>query len=449
MPGQNASVAWVLAICILLILEHTVPIFAKTSPHQHQSARIEKKLDSDVKEFRFEALETSLAALPPGPERDYFAGILANRTGHVEESIRLLRSSIPQLKISQPKRAAIALESLADDYTKSYRYADAANTYDDLLGHYANKLGHEERQSVKDDSGVVQLLKTSPPQTILWSRPVRLKTEHDSIGAIDTVLTVNGVHAPWLLDTGANMSVVSASFAQRLGLHPLPGYAQTMGGLTGIENRMQVAVLPTLQIGGATLHNLVLLVLDDKSLKIETGKKPYQIQAILGFPAFQAMGAITFLQDGEFEAGATAVPPGPTARMFLDELTPLIECGLDGKDLIFSFDTGANGSTFSVRYFDEFHTQVESLKKAAMEAYGAGGGRRTDIHLLPNVTLQIAGKTVVLRHVPISTAPVGSDIDQVYGNLGRDLVAGFESFTLDFTNMTFSLGKELSPKPKH
>jgi hypothetical protein len=48
-------------------------------------------------------------------------------------------------------------------------------------------------------------------------------------------------------------------FAKRLGLTPLPGFAQTMAGLTGIENPMQVAILPTLQMGRA------------KSRKIATG----------------------------------------------------------------------------------------------------------------------------------------------------------------------------------
>jgi len=64
--------------------------------------------------------------MSPGSERDYFAGVMANRTGHVEDSIRLLNSALPAIRESQPARAAIALEALADDYTKTFRYSDAA-----------------------------------------------------------------------------------------------------------------------------------------------------------------------------------------------------------------------------------------------------------------------------------------------------------------------------------
>jgi len=43
---------------------------------------------------------------------------------------------------------------------------------------------------------------------------------------------------------------------------------------------LQVAVLPTLQVGGATVKNVVVLMLEDANLKVGTGKHAYQINAI-------------------------------------------------------------------------------------------------------------------------------------------------------------------------
>jgi hypothetical protein len=51
--------------------------------------------------------------------------------------------------------------------------------------------------------------------------------------------------------------------------------------------------------------------------------------------------------------------------------------------------------------------------------------------------------------VPILLSTMGSGIDDLYGNLGQDVVAGFESFTLDFSAMTFSLGEPLAPHVEH
>ena len=406
-------------------------------------------LDTEIKEFRIDALEARLARMPQGPERDYAGGVLANRAGNIEESIQLLERALPQIRKTQPRRTAIALECLADDFTKIYRYADAAKAFDDLLAHFARELAPANLQGDRDNSGVVHLLKAAPRQTIWLDGPVRLKTQRDATGDLDTDLTVNGISEHWLLDTGANMSVVTVSFAKRLGVKPLPGYGQTSSGVTGIENRLQVAVLPELKFGSAEVHNAVLLILDDKNLDVGIGNSTYQIEAILGYPVLQALGAVTFSQNGTLEAGAGAAPSGVAARMFMDGLAPMIECGVGGKNLLFDLDTGANGSMFSVRYFEDFKAQLGSWKKAKHEGSGAGGVKVTDVYLVPTLELKVGDRIATLHRIPIFTSAVGTSIDDVYGNLGQDMLSEFDSFTLDFAHMRFSLGKPVPVAAKH
>jgi hypothetical protein len=76
---------------------------------------------------------------------------------------------------------------------------------------------------------------------------------------------------------------------------------------------------------------------------------------------------------------------------------------------------------------------------------GAGGVVKRKIYIQPQVKLGIGDKTATLEKVPIYTSGTGTDIADLYGNLGQDLVANFDSFTLDFSTMTFSLGKLLAP----
>ncbi len=398
-------------------------------------------LDAAVKEFRLSELEANVQTMQAGPERDYFAGLLANRSGHIDDSILLLNRALPSIRQSQPKRAAIALEALADDYTKRFRYSDAARTYDDLLAHFGGQL---DSGGTKDDSDLAHLLQGVPAQTITWQGPVRLKTERNPIGSLVTELTVNGIRERWLLDTGANQSVVSRSFARQLGLKPLPGFAQTGSGITGIANTLQVTVLPTLQMGGATLKNVVVLILEDANLKVGSGNDAYQINAILGHPVFEALGTITFLRRGEFEAGDAAQRQTTGTRMYMRRLTPVIECGAEGNKLPFTFDTGASGTDLSVRYYEQFREKALSWKKRVSQSSGAGGTVKRRIYMQPKLVLTIGDKTATLKNVSIFPARMNSGIDELYGNLGQDLVAGFESFTLDFTKMTFSLGTALT-----
>jgi hypothetical protein len=202
-------------------------------------------------------------------------------------------------------------------------------------------------------------------------------------------------------------------------------------------------------MGGATLRNVVVIVLDDANLKIGMGKQAYQINGIIGYPVYQALGAVTFLHGGGFEAGEKTRSSAARTRMYMKLLTPVIECAVEGKNLPFSFDTGASGTTLSARYYERFRSESGTWKKGKNKSGGAGGVVTRKVYLQPRVNLGIGDKTATLKMVPIFLSTMGSGIDDLYGNLGQDVVAGFDSFTLDFAAMTFSWGESLAPHGEH
>jgi hypothetical protein len=442
---EQKMAKWVAVTSKVILLFASLCIQSSCIWAQSKSAVTEDGPDQELKEFRIDDLEARLPTMEP-EQGEYFAGVLANRAGRIPESIRLLKSVLPSIRTSHPDRTAVALQALADDYIKNFQYGDAAQVYDDLLTHFSSQLGPDELKGAKDDVGLARILREAPAQTVTWDGAVRLKTERNPLNSMNVDLTVNGVQGPWLLDTGANLSVVSKSFAERLGLKFLPGVTQTQAGLTGIENPLRVALLPTLRMGGATLHNVVVLVLDDANLNINLGKPAYQINGIIGYPVFQALRTITFLRDGEFEAGDEARAAGTGARMYMNQLTPIVECKVEGRDLPFSFDSGASSTDLLVRYYQQFHSASKGWKRSKTMSAGAGGVVKRKIYIQPQVKLGIGDKTLTLEKVPIYTSGTGTDTnEQLYGNLGQDVVADFESFTLDFSTMTLSLGKLLAP----
>jgi hypothetical protein len=194
---------------------------------------------------------------------------------------------------------------------------------------------------------------------------------------------------------------------------------------------------------------VVVLILDDANLKIGMGKETYQINAIVGYPVFQSLGVITFLHSGWFEAGDAARRSATGTRMYMKLLMPVIECAVEGEGLPFSFDTGASGTNLSIRYFDRFRKETGSWNKGENKTGGAGGLRRQTIYLQPKLNLAVGDKTATLTRVPIFTSIMGSDIDELYGNLGQDMVAQFESFTMDFSKMIFTLGAPTIAQGQH
>jgi predicted aspartyl protease len=428
MQLRNLEIVGVLAVTALLsgcsTIGRPVPIPGLVSDNDDP--------DADVRDFRIGALTAKVRLRTPGVERDYFSGILASRSARTEESLQLLNRALPELRKTQPQRAAIALKAVAESYFASYRYREAAQAYDDLEQHFDEGL----RRGVGSDAAVARLLRDVSPQTVEWTGPVHLPTSRNPIGSLVSEIAIDGVSEQWLLDTGANQSVVSRSYAQRLGLVPLNGVASVGAGLTGLSSSLQAAVIPQLPIGGATMRNVI--VLNDANLRIGTGPEAYQIHAILGYPVLKGLGQVTFTRDGEFLAGQTRGGT-VTVPMFMRGLTPAIECEVEGQRLPFTLDTGASSSDFSVRYYERFAVGATNWSRRTIESGGAGGTVTQDVFTQPAVNMKIGDASVVLQNVSIVQTRMNAGLDVLFGNLGQDFADAFKSFTLDFVNMTFSV----------
>jgi len=392
-------------------------------------------------------LMSEITKATPGPLRDYFAGVLAAREGKDEEAIQLLTQAWPPLRRTDPDQAAFALRLLADVYDREGLYARSSPLYDELeTSGLLNRLPETYRQGAKDDAELAQVLASSPVQTITRNGPVHLVTSRNNpLGLIATELTVNGVRSEWILDTGANESVVSRSLASQLHLPTLPGVAHTSGGVTGIEDELHVALLPNLPLGSVTAHNVVLMVLDDANLTFPNGNGgSYRIAGIIGFPVLRALGRITFHHDGTFDATVDGGSASAGSALELHMLNPVIEATVEGEPLPFTLDTGASGTNLSVRFFDHFQGEEPTWKKVQTKNFGAGGETTSQNYLVPSIALEVGGRTVTLHNLAVAPASQHADIDTLFGNVGEDLFQSVQSFTFDFPNMRFVMGPPLS-----
>src|SRR5580704_6499915 len=150
-------------------------------------------------------------------ERSLFEGILANRRNQVSESIRLLEPLTHALLADPVDRAELGLCALGDDYAKSFRYGDAADTY--LL--LSRLPGYRE-----DDTGCQAglegerwgLLRQSPAQSTTITGPFTLEENRTPVGLLEVPVQASHFADHWILDTGANLSAVTRTVAAQLGL---------------------------------------------------------------------------------------------------------------------------------------------------------------------------------------------------------------------------------------
>jgi hypothetical protein len=135
--------------------------------------------------------------------------------------------------------------------------------------------------------------------------------------------------------------------------------------------------------------------------------------------------------------------------MYMRRLVPVVNLRANGVALPFTLDTGASGTDLSVRYYERFKDSDPSWKLDEDESFGAGGSIKRKIYKQPLLHLAVGDKIALLRDVSITPRKMNSGIDELYGNLGQDLFRSFESFTLDFADMRFKVGKPISQQAPH
>ncbi len=368
-------------------------------------------------------------------DRDYVEGIMANRTNRVAESIRLLEPLVTKLTAENKQRAKAALSTLADDYEKDFRYGDAADTYARLARNFADNMTPAELRRATREAGRWELLREAPPQQVSGKSRFKIETVRDAAGLLEAPVTIGGQRVSMVLDTGANLSVISQSFAQRLRLK-VSGRQTTVTANAPGELPAHTAIIPLLRFGTAEFRNVAVLVLEDAALEIS--ELHYRIPGSLGFPVLSALGRITFFADGRFGAGLPSKAGGLLkSDLFLEKLTPVVAVTIDGKQQLFTIDTGSTSTLLSASYYREHHDDFVSQQPHQLDLLGAGTSVSIPAYNMPKLSVSVGGETVSLTNVPVMTEPRDRFDTKFCGNLGQDLLRQFRSYSFDFRKMVF------------
>ena len=396
-----------------------------------------EQMDAFLKDKKYLELLRALDSpnAPRVKDYEFFAGVLANHTNQLKASIQMLKRALPILqKQGERDREQIALETLADGYSRLYRYAEAADTYALLEKRFGIQMSPRERDAVRQAALQWGLLRHVRPQTTSFSA-FKVETKRDPLGLLEAPVEIHGEKRYWVVDTGANMSAISKSEANRLGLRLLAG-TTAVKGVSGSLVATQIAVAPELRIGNARLRNVIFVLLDDHDLLVS--QVHYQIGGIIGYPVLAALGKITFYRNGTLGVDVSTTPVwGRHSNLFVDEQTLLTAARIGGTAFLFTFDTGIQRTFLTARYYREHSSDFPSERTRHQDLAGVGGTRSLSNYVVESLPVQFAGGTSTLHDVPVLTERVGKKFDEFYGNLGLDAVEQFSAFTLDFGAMHF------------
>jgi hypothetical protein len=248
-------------------------------------------------------------------------------------------------------------------------------------------------------------------------------------------LTISGKTVHWMLDTGANFSVVSESEAKVLGLTVVHANLQGVD-VNGGHQTMNIATVPTLEIGNIRLHNVGMTVIPDSVPPMSL--LPAGERGILGLPAIMQLGALRWTRDGMVEAGFRTKRRGEPNLCF-DGFAPLTPVVVEGRTLDFLFDTGNGAGTQLWRKFGEAFPDLLRDKgtKDTKSVRQIGGATEREVIALPELHLLLGGFDTLLKPARVFGKPVGNDY--YYGLAGMDLMMQARRVTVDFSAMRVEL----------
>jgi predicted aspartyl protease len=258
------------------------------------------------------------------------------------------------------------------NHVRQSEYSDIVNTCQLLLNEYDNKLDSLERIKYKDTKSLYETLIDLKPLLVHKKGSYEIQSYRNPyLNFIMLPVAKGNKTAEFLFDTGADMSVITSSCAKEMGL---PVYETNTDVETSVGIiKANIAVADSLYLGDILFENVIFLVMPLFSIP----ELNFKMNGIIGVKEMRKLEEIHIQKNGSIfipETPLTTALP----NMYLTDLEGLslvIQVQSNNDTLLMEFDTGANVSNLTKRYYDTYSEKIkENMMLKDKAVHGAGGG---------------------------------------------------------------------------
>ncbi|GHC60819.1 retropepsin-like aspartic protease [Ulvibacter litoralis] len=318
-----------------------------------------------------------------------------------------------------------------DNEFKLYEYNSAKESLKKLLENYKRHFNKEELEDLKNDLNMYSALETIPFQKINKTKELHIQMTKDIAGLNNLPVHTKKDSSQFIFDTGANLSVVSETTSQKLGIEILLNSTINVNALTGGSVKARLGWAREINIENITLNNVVFLVFKNADLAFPSIN--YQINGILGYPVIAALGEIQIGKEGVFKVPKVTPTNSKDRNLALDILTPITKV----DDLLYTFDTGAASTMLYPVYYQLNKASIEKKYiKESIQLGGAGGVINYQGFHFPH-TIDAFDKKITLETILL--IDMKQKHHRIMGNLGQDYLGQFGTMILNFRSMHISL----------
>jgi hypothetical protein len=324
---------------------------------------------SDVQDIR----ETTTKAIMTGDYQQAISGL--------EAHIHLLKTDTAYVELQD---ALCNLYLLENEWEKIYQL------------YHDHSFAPEEDRTLYTMSG---FFRTQPKVRVDAGAGSTLEFKPSISGTPVITAVLNGRKRHFWVDSGAGMTVLSASMARRCGVTRFSGVNATAA--TGSVLEVGYGIIDSLVMGNVRFAHLPCLVLDDRHLEFRVaGIKVIDIDGIIGWNVLQELAVTVNHQAKQITFGSSA--GRVTENCTLSWMgVPLVICrDTMGTPHLFTFDTGAAGSAAYPSFagaYDTTGTYYEMIRLGS-----AGGVKEMQALVYPRVVLETGGQRLELQRLPSS-----------------------------------------------
>lgn len=404
------------------------------------SAQI-KQLNELVYTKQYTLLERALATTHISTnDKILYKAFLTNAFNQPEASNLLLKKIFAGKIAAGDSKLQFYLHRIAyDNYVKLNNYKAAHMASEQLVKYYSAWFSASELTDQQEENKIWAALATAPAQQAHKQASSVIPIKKDMAGLWNIPVQQQGSSYLFVFDTGANISTISASYAQKLHLDVVKNSQVSIeGGMNGVSTKVNLGIATQLNMGNVQINNALFLIFPDSALSFAGGA--YKINGIIGLPIIKALEEITIGKDAmqiPLIVDRKTIPH----NLALDLLQPVIYMEYQGKSLPFTFDTGAQVTLFSDNFYKQFKPHLDSIaKKDSLHMGGAGGSRRMKTLKVPQLIFTVDHKQVLFNNTQVNVEETQVSDKYYYGNMGQDMFAQFTSMTINFVNSSVSFG---------
>ena len=378
------------------------------------------------------ALQSDAYRELPAHRRLYYQAFLHNffhdLTTSNNEIAQLLGIHKDQLSTNQ---IGNLLMKKIDNHVKLFQYREAHLTTQLLLRKYRNTLSAEEQEDARNSDLIWKALQNVPPQTTTVTRETQIGYRRDLAGLITVPVSFADSSFYFVFDTGANLSVITESYARKAFLRKL-NVRFKVKAITGLDVNASLGIADELKLGNIVVRNVVFMIFPDSALSFARGM--YTIKGILGFPVIEQM------QEVHIDKNNLTIPQVAVDRNIrnfgVDELLPVISVGYNTDTLAFTFDTGAQFTFLNEPFYKDYRSLIDTAGYSfEMQIGGAGGIAKSKAYRLSQIPITVAGQPAVLKDVAVKTSSTTPKDKLYYGNFGQDIMNQFKEMVINFRYM--------------